>query len=277
MNYSSVMVYVEDHEVGAARLTLAAKIAARFDGRLLGIMASPTDFPAIDGSAGGAMLGEMATLYQDIAEADVAKAEAAFWKGAGAHAARFEWRGRTGYPRDVVTHAARAADIIVMGRRDGDALSAHALDPADLLMVVGRPLLVCPPHPLRSPIGEPAVVGWTDSREAQRAVLGALPMLKAASRVHVIEIAPESTLSGAETRTTDVADYLGSHGIVASAQAVRGDGSARSEQIIRFAQDAEAGLIVAGGYGHARVREWVLGGVTHGLLGGSPVCLLVSH
>ena len=277
MNYSSVMVYVEDHEVGAARLALAAEIAAHFNGRLLGNMGSPTEFPAIDGSAGGAMLGEMATLYQDIAEADVAKAEAAFWKGAGAHAARFEWRGQTGYPRDVVTHAARAADVIVLGRRDADALSTHALDPADLLMVAGRPLMVFPPHPLRGPIGEPAVVAWTDSREAQRAVLGALPMLKAASRVHVIEIAPEGALGGAETRTTDVADYLGSHGIVASAQAVRGDGSARSEQIIRFAQTAEAGLIVAGGYGHARMREWVLGGVTHGLLSGSPVCLLVSH
>lgn len=277
MNYASVMVYVDDHAVGEQRLALATEIAVRFDARVLGIMGSPAESPVIDTYTGGAMLGETMTLFRDIAEADVKKAELAFWKGAGAHADRFEWRGRTGYPCDVVGHAMRAADLIILGRRDPEALSAHAIDPGDLLMIAGRPLLIAPPHPVRGPIGEPAVVAWTDSREAQRAVQGALPMLKAASRVHVIEIAAEDGLEAAQTRTADVADFLGSHGIVASAQAVRGDGSARSEQIIRFAEDCNAGLIVAGGYGHARMREWVLGGVTHGLLANSPVCLILSH
>lgn len=277
MNYASVMVYVDDLAVGQARLALAAEIAVHFDGHVLGIMGSPAESPAIDTYAGGAMLGEMVTLFQDIAEADVKTAEAAFWKGAGAHQGRFEWRGRTGYPCDVVSHAMRAADIVILGRRDADALSPHALDPADLLMVAGRPLLIVPPFPLRGPIGQPAVIAWTDSREAQRAVEGALPMLKAASRVHVIEIASEAGVAAAQVRTADVADFLGRHGIAAGAQAIRGDNSARSEQIIAFAEDCNAGLIVAGGYGHARMREWVLGGVTHGLLSGSPVCLLVSH
>lgn len=277
MRYASVMVYVDDHAVGEARLALAADIALNFDGRVLGVVGSPTESPAIDTYTGGAMLGEMVTLFQDIAEADVKKAELAFWKGAGAHAARFEWRGRTGYPCEIVSHALRAADVIVLGRRDPNALSPHALDPADLLMVAGRPLLIAPPVPLRSPLGHPAVVAWTDSREAQRAVQAALPLLKAASRVHVLEIAPEELLEGARSRTADVADFLGSHGVVADAHAIPGNGSARSEQIIGFAEECNAGLIVAGGYGHARMREWVLGGVTHALLNSSPVCLLVSH
>lgn len=277
MTYANVMVYVDDDVIGEARLALAVEIATHFGGRVLGIVGSAAGSPTPDVYTGGAMLGEMATLFQDIAIVDVKNAEIAFWKGADAHSCRFEWRGQTGFPGDVVSHALRAADVIVMGRRDPDALSPHAIDPADLLMIAGRPLLIVPPYPARGPLGEPAVVAWTDSREARRAVQCALPMLKAASRVHVVEIAPEALLDGAALRTTDVADYLSSHGIVASAQALQGDGSARSEQIIGFAEDLCAGLVVAGGYGHARMREWVMGGVTHGLMANSPVSLIVSH
>ena len=277
MNYASVMVYMDDRAVGERRLSLASEIAVRFDARVLGIMGSPAESPVIDAYTGGAMLGEMLSLVRDVAEADLKKAELAFWEGAGARAASFEWRGATGYPCEVVGHAMRAADLIILGRRDRETLSAHAIDPGDLLMIAGRPLLIAPPHPLRGPIGEPAVVAWTDSREAQRAVQGALPMLKAASRVDVIEIAAEDGFAAAQTRTVDVADFLGRYGIVAAGQAIRGDGSARSEQIIGFAEDCSAGLIVAGGYGHARLRQWVLGGVTHGLLANSPVCLILSH
>jgi len=271
------MVYVEDHEVGEARLALAREIASHFDARLLGVMGSAVTPPAVDTWTGGAMLGETATLFHDIATADVKRAEAAFWKGAGEKAAGREWRGQTGYPSDVVGHALRAADILVLGRRSGETLPANAVDPGDILMIAGRPLLITPPHPLRGPIGEPAVVAWTDSREAQRAVLAALPMLQAASRVHVVEIAPEDRLAGAAERTADVAGYLAAHGIRAEAQPVRGDGRARCEQLIDFAVENQAGLIVAGGYGHARMREWVMGGVTHGLLNASPVSLLLCH
>lgn len=277
MRYASVLVYVEDHEVGEARLALAREIASHFDARLLGVMGSAVTPPAVDTWTGGAMLGETATLFHDIATADVKRAEAAFWKGAGEKAAGREWRGQTGYPSDVVGHALRAADILVLGRRSGETLPANAVDPGDILMIAGRPLLITPPHPLRGPIGEPAVVAWTDSREAQRAVLAALPMLQAASRVHVVEIAPEDRLAGAAERTADVAGYLAAHGIRAEAQPVRGDGRARCEQLIDFAVENQAGLIVAGGYGHARMREWVMGGVTHGLLNASPVSLLLCH
>ena len=84
-------------------------------------------------------------------------------------------------------------------------------------------------------------------------------------------------MAEANARTADVAVFLGRHDIVASAQVLQRDDGARSGQILKFADDHQAGLIVAGGYGHARMREWVLGGVTHGLLGASPVCLMLSH
>jgi nucleotide-binding universal stress UspA family protein len=144
-------------------------------------------------------------------------------------------------------------------------------------MAAGRPVLIVPPEISRSPVGRPAVIAWKDCREAQRAVTAALPLLVASSRVDIIEVCTAEQADEARRRVEDVAAFLGRHGIVASAQTVKGDGGPRSDQIIAFAKDEGAGMIVAGGYGHARLREWVMGGVTHGLLDRSPVCLLLSH
>ena len=144
-------------------------------------------------------------------------------------------------------------------------------------MGAGRPVLIVPPDPSTGPVGTPAVVAWKDCREARRAVAAALPLLAAASTVHVIEVCAGEQVDHARRRVEDVALFLGRHGIVAGARTVEGDGSPRSDQIIGFARDQGAGLIVAGGYGQARLREWVLGGVTHGLLDRSPICLLLSH
>ena len=277
MTYASLMVYVDEGVDTEERVALACDLAVRFDARLIGIAASLPDMPQVDPYAGGAMLGEMLGLFRDMAEADVKRAEAMFWKVVGTHASRCDWRGQVGFPSDVATRAMRAADMLILGRRDPARAPQRSIDPGDALMALGRPILIAPPAPIRSPLGAPAVVGWKDCREAQRAVAGALPMLKAASLTHVIEICAADAMDEANARTVDVIAFLARHGITASAQVLPGDGGARSSQILKFAEDHQAGLIVAGGYGHARMREWVLGGVTHGLLGASPVCLLLSH
>lgn len=277
MTYASLMVYVDEGAETEARVALACDLAERFDARVIGISASLPDAPQIDPYAGGAMLGEMLGLVRDMAEADVKQAEATFWKAAGAQAGRCEWRGRTGFPSDVVGQAMRAADLLILGRLDPARGSQRSIDPGDALLALGRPVLIVPPAPVRLPQGTAAVVAWKDCREAQRAVACAMPMLKASALTHVIEVCAPGGMEEARARTADVAAFLGRHGIIASAQVLQGDGGARSRQILEFAEAQKAGLIVAGGYGHARMREWVLGGVTHGLLGAVPVCLLLSH
>lgn len=277
MPYASLMVYVDEGADPEARVALACDLALRFDARLIGISASLPDVPQIDPYAGGAMLGEMLGLFRDMAKADVQRAEAIFWKAAGAHADRCEWRGQIGFPLGMVGQAIRAADLLILGRLDPARGPQRSIDPGDALMALGRPVLIVPPAPARSPLGTTAVVAWKDCREAQRAVASALPMLQASDLTHVIEICAAEGMEYARARTADVADFLGRHDIVASAHVLQGDGGARASQILKYAADHQAGLIVAGGYGHARMREWVFGGVTHGLLGTAPVSLLLSH
>ena len=112
MTYESLMVYVDQGVETEARIALACDLAERFDARLIGISASLPDAPQVDPYAGGAMLGEMLGLFRDMAEADVTQAETTFWKAVGTHADRCEWRGRIGFPSDVVGQAVRAADQI---------------------------------------------------------------------------------------------------------------------------------------------------------------------
>lgn len=277
MRFASLLVYVDEGPDARARVDLACAIAGLSGASVIGLAASMPDVPQVDPYAGGAMLGEMLGLFRDIAEADVSRAEALFRDVVNGYVDHAEWRGEVGYPSDLVVQALRASDIAVLGRRDPVRSPARSPDPADVLMAAGRAVLIVPPEIPRDPIGTPAVVAWKDCREAQRAVSSALPLLTASSIVHVIEVCAAEQADAARHRTEDVVAFLGRHGITASARVVNGDGRSRSDQILEFAEAEGAGLIVAGGYGHARLREWVMGGVTHGLLARSPVCLLLSH
>lgn len=277
MRIASLLVYVDEGPDAEARVALVCEIARRTGAQVIGIAASLPDVPQIDPYAAGAMLGETLGLFRDIAEADVARAKTLFWKVVGEDADHAEWRGAAGYPSDLVVQALRAAELAVLGRRDPVRSPARSPDPADVLMAAGRPVLIVPPGSPKNPTGTPAVIAWKDCREAQRAVAAALPLLVSSSAAHVVEICATDQMNDAKARVEDVAAFLNRHDVVATSQVVRGDGGPRSDQIIGIADEQRAGLIVAGGYGHARLREWVLGGVTHGLLTRSPVCLLLSH
>ena len=104
----------------------------------------------------------------------------------------------------------------------------------------------------------------------------ALPMLRKASHVDIVEIASEDELIAARERLDDVAGWLGRHGVAAEthAKAVDGDAAAWFDIV---AAERDADIVVAGAYGHSRVREWALGGVTRTLLKHAARSSLVSH
>ena len=277
MSYKTLMVYADEGLDSDTRITLACDLAGAFEAHLIGISGSaPVPPPMGDPYLGGAMMGEALTLYRDLAEANVTRAETRFREISDARVAGAEWRGHIGFPAELMIEQARAADLLILGRRD-DRSPFYGPDPADVLMAAGRPLLVVPPSAPRTPVGWPAVIAWSDSSEARRAVAAALPMLRQAGTVHVLEICDDDATDEVEARLNDVVGWLERHGITAdSVVRARGD-TACADAILEFAADKSAGLIVAGGYGHARLREWALGGVTQALLARSPVCLLLSH
>lgn len=277
MTYRTLLVAVDGSAESDARVTLALDLAVGMDAHLIGACGMALMLPPLDeGYTGGAMTGEAFTLFRDIAEAEVRGALTRFNDRVGSRQARTEWRGRIGLPADVVAQAATAADLVIVGRRSKYAPD-RAVDPADVVMAVGRPVLVVPPDPDREPVGWPAVIAWKNTREAQRAAAAALPMLRRASAVHVVECCAAGEEDAASERLADVVAWLGRQGIQAEAHVKTPGGGGAAEDILSFAAVHGAGLIVAGGYGHSRMREWILGGVTRDLLTAAPVCVLLSH
>lgn len=277
MTYKTLLVAVDDSAESDARVALACDLATGMNAYLIGacgvaLNPPPLEDPHID----GAMLGEAFTLFRDLAEAEVRSSLKRFHHVIAPRQDQTEWRGRLGYPADVVIHEARAADLLIVGRRSSKS-PGHAVDPADVLMSVGRPVLIVPPARDRDPTGWPAVVAWKDSREAQRAVATGLPLLRHASEIHVLEVCETDAQEAARTRLADVVAWLARHGLTAQAHVQTPGRIGASDDILSFAAVRGAGLIVAGGYGHSRLREWALGGVTQDLLTDATVCVLFSH
>ena len=103
-----------------------------------------------------------------------------------------------------------------------------------------------------------------------------MPLLKLAKKVTVVEIASEAELSDATVRLADLVEWLGHHRITAVADAILRVGD-DATQLAQFMQTTDADLTVAGAYGHSRLREWALGGVTRDLFLAPTRCALVSH
>jgi nucleotide-binding universal stress UspA family protein len=120
------------------------------------------------------------------------------------------------------------------------------------------------------------LVGWKDTCETRRAIADALPSLKEAGHIDVVEIAAAGQIAAAQARVTDVVGWLKCHGIVAEPMALTSTGN-DARQLDTIAQERGVDLMVAGAYGHSRLREWVLGGVTRDLLLRSDRCSLISH
>ncbi|MBU3974496.1 MAG: universal stress protein [Alphaproteobacteria bacterium] len=276
MTYASLLVAVEAGAESDSRLELACDLAAAFDAHLTGICAESIAPPPYDPLAAGAMVGELLTLYRDAAQADVERARLRFFELVQARGLEAGWRGQIGFPGEICSRAARMADLVILGGRNSRA-PTHAPDVPDVLMGGGRPVLVTPPTLLRNPVGEPALVAWKDCREARFALTAAIPLLQRAQGVTLYTICPDGENASAEAELADVVQYLAHHQISAEpVVAERGAGSA-GRQILDEALACGAGLIVAGGYGHSRLREWALGGVTRDLINDSPVCLCLAH
>lgn len=273
MTCSSLLVYVDPSPAGAARVETACDLAKTFKAHLIGVAASMPPPPMVDPLAVGA--GVLAA-YREVAEEEVREARETFETTVQARAVRSEWRGEIDWPVDLVVRSARAADLVIVGPRT-DAAPYRSPDPASILQAIGRPVLLIPDAPARPPLDGPAVIGWKDTRESQRAVAASLPLLRRSTAVSVIEVVAEGGRKDADVGIADVRAFLGRHGVDAAAQVLARGDQTTSSRILSHAESLEAGLIVVGGYGHPRLQQWILGGVTNTLLKHSPVSVLLTH
>lgn len=180
-------------------------------------------------------------------------------------------------PQRALAIEARHADLSVMataGRGADDAGLARALFSA-LLFESGRPVLVVPSHhPVETPLHH-AVVAWKPTREATRALHDALPLLSTASSIDVVTVDVDDS-GDAVALSVDIATHLARHGLAVNVVNLQRNGTVATT-LLRHAATSNAQLLIAGGYGHSRLREWVLGGTTRELLQAIHLPVLFSH
>jgi nucleotide-binding universal stress UspA family protein len=270
---ASIMVYV-DFDAGCdKRIKIAADWAAKFNAALIGVAGW---LPGREVGGWFAAELEQAEDPSDRILAEMGKLGESFRTQVGRTVQTVEWRGSFHLPREVIPTEARAADLVIIGSRPVREDVYRAFDPGTVILNAGRPVLVVPDEAAGSS-GERVLVAWKDSREARHAVQSALPYLKVAKHVSLVEIAEGILEWAARNQLDDVERYLLRHGVkVGKKSVVNPEGSA-SDQLVSIAKGDGMDLIVAGAYGHTRLGEWVFGGVTRGLLERSDICCLFSN
>ena len=271
--WSTVLVHVDDDASDLDRISYAAAIAKRFGATLMGISAGLPRPPLT--AAVGLVVVEVDSGETRRVEARLAEAERRFRAAVADSGINAEWRSSVDFPSWAIARAASAADVVVIGRENrGARVDGYWLANAgDILVSAGRPILVVPPG-VREPRLDHIMVTWKNTRETRRAVSDALPLLVEADQVTLLHI-PEGNDS--ESGVDDAIVYFSRHGIEARVENHRLGRDAVEDQIFRVAAHMHADLIVAGAYGHARLTERLLGGVTRALVERSPVAVLLSH
>jgi nucleotide-binding universal stress UspA family protein len=287
MALKDLLVYVDQTENSLVRLRLAADLAIRHGGRLTALHVREWNDEQL-GWRKSAELGLVSAAgLHNLDHRVAASLDAVAERHQSILTALARERGLNaqllaidGVAATVVPQYARYADLCILGRDepDGPASVSYTFS-EQLLFVTGRPVLFVPPHGSQPTIGRHIVVAWNSSRPAARSLNDALPLIERAERTTILMINPSGFIDGHEGPPGEqMIEHLDRHG--AKADAIRIENiphHAIAETLQAQAHTLGADLIVAGAFGHPRLWEKMLGGVTHDLIARMRMPVFMSH
>jgi len=276
--YKTILVHLDVGARTAARLDLACRLARRFDAHLAGVHAlTEIRLPPYAAVMTG-QSGELAEFQAHAAVELRKRSEGVFRKCvAAAGLTKTEYRASRADALAAVPLHARYADLVVAGQPDEKDASGVEPDFVErLLLAAGRPVLIVPYVGSFADAGKRVLVAWNASREATRALTDSIPLLREAEAVHVIAFDPAAAPHG-EVPGADIGLYLARHGIKVTVSQQSAPDVDVGNQLLSRAADLDADLIVMGAWGHSRLTELVLGGVTQTILRSMTVPVLMSH
>lgn len=279
MKLCEILVHLDQSPRAQSRLDIAASLARQHGAHLTALQVIDVAVPVMamaDGGGGGAVIAELMEQMRQSALAAGVKLKAAFEAALAREGILGEWRQVEGSTPEILALHGRYADLLVLGQDDPESDSAGLLE--TVLFDSGRPVLAIPFVGNFNSIGKRVLVGWNASREATRALHDALPLIAKAENTTVFLANPKRGLGAhGEEPGADIARHLARHGLkVEVAKAVAED-VADSALLLNHASDMGADLLVMGAYGHSRLREFILGGVTRSLLREMTIPVLLSH
>lgn len=289
MTYRSILAVVDGTPASEAQLRAAFALGRRYDAYLevLHVRPDPNmSLPLVGEGMSGALIDDVSRELEASAQANAERARRYYDEACGAvdmapveagdkplaGGFRAAWRSLVGREDSETAARGLLADLIVVARPDPGQDGAYAPALEAGLFETGRPVLVVPPD-AGGLAARQVAVAWNATREASRAVVAALPLLVEAASVTVFSLAESGGRSPEPER---LADYLLLHGVEARARRVESQRHAGNE-LLAQASEVGADLLVMGGYGHSRLREFVLGGATRDVLSNAEMPVLLAH
>jgi nucleotide-binding universal stress UspA family protein len=281
----SILAVAHDPKIFPSTLAITQLVAERFDsyveGMVVRVMAAPV-------ASYVGMSGVYVTTIEGLEAEESIRAEKlkdtfkAFMQGrqttpedhkAGKASVIANWPIDEPQTVEMVGERGRVFDLIVVGRSGDDLVvsDSHVIEAA--LFDSGRPVLIAPSNVPKS-IGSTVLVAWNGASESARAVAFAMPFLKRANHVSVLEVEGGS-VSGPNAQ--DVQTYLTRIGISSEANSVEPGGVEIGQAILDEAAAQKADLIVKGAYTHSRLRQLIFGGATKHLLTNADIPVLMAH
>lgn len=287
MALTDLLVYVDQTEGSLARLRLAADLAVRHSSHLAALYVrerTPAQLDASKTAELGLASAEAVDSLDRRIEASIDGAadrlRSALEVLARERGLKTEWRCVDGLASVVVPQHARYADLCILGQStltDNDPVEYSFAE--HMLFVTGRPGLIIPAVGSFETLGRHIVVAWNSSRAATRALNDALPLIERAERTTVLMLDPAEFIDRHGALPGErIVEHLKRHG--ASVDAVRIENVPRGSIANALQDEARAlgaDLLVAGAFGHPKLWEKLLGGVTRDLLDRMSLPLLMSH
>lgn len=173
----------------------------------------------------------------------------------------------------LFAEAARYCDLSILAAEDETSLERWYME--GIIFGSGRPCLLLPNGGASSSFDR-IVVAWDGGRAAARAIADALPFLEQASETLVVQ-AGSAAPSAAKKSATGIVDYLARHNIRATSEWIEARDRTEAKAIAEFAVGRSADMIVMGAFGHSRLRDFILGGVTEEILAAPPLPVFLSY
>ncbi len=269
----SLLVHVDNSFTCKVRIELALSLAGKFGARLTALYVKPTFLmpvyaeapPEIDELIRQAGLDSEKMARKRCESVEHTSGE------------QIDWRAIEGDPVNTICESARCFDLVILGQYNPDDPSDLNLGVADHVVPgAGTPCLIVPYIARKIDITGTALIAWNGTRESARAIRDAIPFLQKATRVELLCINPERGDEG-NGAGEDMCAYLLEHGIKSKLHRLHNKDIPAGDILLSHAADISADFLVAGAYGHTRLREKILGGVTRHLLEHMTNPVLMSH
>jgi nucleotide-binding universal stress UspA family protein len=255
----------------------AISVAEAFEAHVLGAAVSYE--PVIPGNVFGGIPPEIIEGQRRESENKARAAVSRFEQTAKREGLSYETRILNTSIADAAAQLGRIGrrfDLIVLGQPEADSWTPDEVIDETVLFESGRPVIFVPFIQKGGMTLDHVLICWDGSRAAARAVADALPFLKKAKQVEVL-IVSEKPNKANEIPGADLGQHLARHGLKVEIKHITASDIGVAPTILSYAADSGTDMIVMGGYGHSRLREFVLGGVTRGMLESMTVPVLMSH